>query len=290
VSLDQNDASSTVIAQLFSAEQTWHHIRVECTGVVDDIVETLSPEGPYAYTVNPVPTFDGSVPNQEIAYTREGIRKAYADLHEISMVTGLRATTEIRSDWYTFVCGIGDGQELATGQMHHTPVAIIFPNHGGVGISGELIWRPSQLARLGDGSDAPLAGAIEIYNLHEGLLGYLHRGDIEAIVGMSAPDVQTAVRDYVADDGTVNNLHSSDELRGYLERFYDRFAVRRLEFLHRHIESWLVFAELLWEVEFLTGPQIGTTTTFRTAEMAEFNTDRRITARIGHGTAMSPRP
>ena len=127
MSLDQSDASPTVYAQLFSAEQMWHHIRVECTGVVDDIVETLSPEGPYAYTINPVPTSEGSVPNQEIAYTREGIRKAYTELHEISMVTGLRATTEIRSDWYSFVCGIGDGQELATGQMHHTPVAIIFP-------------------------------------------------------------------------------------------------------------------------------------------------------------------
>ena len=186
--------------------------------------------------------------------------------------------------------GIGDGQDLATGQMHHTPVAIIFPNHGGVGISGEMIWRPSQTRRLGDDSDAPLAGAIEIYNMHESFLGYLHRGEIEAIVDMSTPDTQTAVRDYVADNGTVNNLHSSDELRGYLERFYNRFAVRRLEFLHRHIDSWLVFAELLWEVEFLTGPEIGTTTTFRTAEMAEFNVDRRITARIGHGTALSPAP
>ncbi len=63
---------------------TRYHVRVECKGVVDDIVETLSPEGPYAYTVSPVPTFDGSVPNQEIAYTREGIRKAYAEMHEVS--------------------------------------------------------------------------------------------------------------------------------------------------------------------------------------------------------------
>ena len=159
-----------------------------------------------------------------------------------------------------------------------------------MGISGELIWRPSQTRRLGDGSEAPLAGAMEVYDLHESFLGYLQRGDIEAIVGMSATDTQTAVRDYVADDGTVNNLHSSDELRGYLERFYSRFAVRRLEFLHRHIESWLAFAELLWEVEFVTGPKIGTTARFRTAEMAEFNADGRITARIGHGTAISPQP
>jgi hypothetical protein len=209
-------------------------------------------------------------------------------MHEVSTVCGLRATTEIRADWYTFACGIGDGQDLATGQMHHSPVAIIFPNHGGRGISGELIWRPSQPARLGDGNDAPLAGALEIYDLHESFLGYLHTGDIEAIVGMSAPDIQTAVRDYVADDGTVNNLHSADELRAYLERFYSRFAVRRLEFLHRHIDSWLVFAELFWQVEFLTGPETGTTTTFRTAEVAEFNADRRITVRIGHGTAISP--
>ena len=110
MSLDQSDASSTVFAQLFASEQTWHHIRVECTGVVDDIVETLSPDGPYAYTISPVPTSEGSVPNQEIAYTREGIRKAYTDLHEISMVTGLRAATEIRAT------GTRSCVELVTGR------------------------------------------------------------------------------------------------------------------------------------------------------------------------------
>ncbi len=46
-------SSDVVAAQLFSAEQAWHHITVERTGVVDDIVGTLRDDGPYAYTRAP---------------------------------------------------------------------------------------------------------------------------------------------------------------------------------------------------------------------------------------------
>lgn len=285
-STDSQDAS-IVSAQLFSAEQAWHHIQVECLGVIDDIVDTLRAEGPYAYTISPNFDFDGNVPTQLIANTREGVGAAYTAMHERTNVTGMIALTEIRTDWYTYMCGIGSTKSLATGQTFDVPVSIIFPNHGGVGISGELIWRPTQPSRLGDDSNIPLAGEFEIYNLTESFLDAVRKGDIDALVEMSVPDVQTMVRDYVSEDGNVTVLHSAEELRSYLEAFYTKFAVRRVELLHRHLENWLAFTELHWEVELLTGPNRGSTATFRTAEQAEFGADRRITARIGHGTAVT---
>lgn len=280
-------SSDVVAAQLFSAEQAWHHITVERTGVVDDIIGTLRDEGPYAYTRAPFRPGDGTIPHQVIETTKDGIADAYTVLHQHVEVLGIRPFTEIRTDWYTFLFGIGGAKSLATGESGGEPLGVLFPNHGQTGITGELFWSPTQPDRMGPLHEKDNSGGrLAVLEVHERLVDHLRRADVEAVVGMTKPDVQTAVRDYTVETNSHTELHGADELRSHLERLYERFTVRNIEVLHRHVEDWLVFSELWWQVELRSGANAGRIATFRTAELSEVAADGRLTSRIGHGTAL----
>jgi hypothetical protein len=124
-----------------NGEITWEHIRAEYVDIVDDIIETLAPEGPYAYTVTAALADDGSIPEQKIMLTREQIRGAYQDMHRVSLVTGMEPAIEIRTDWYVFLYGMGAGLDKTVNQPSQHPVAIVFPTMGQSGITGEPFWR-----------------------------------------------------------------------------------------------------------------------------------------------------
>jgi len=281
---------SSVEAQLFAARQGWWHVEVECRGIADEIVETLSDIGPpYAYTVVPenVMNGDGSIPHQILATTKEQIHAAYTEMHKVVQVDALYPLTEIRSDWYIFIEGIGLSQFVENGEKFESPHAVLFPTHGGVGISGELFWLPSQSKWVGEGSPDRWSERLAVLKVHERFLECLRAGDIDGIIAMTRPNAQTCVRDYVAETGTLNELHSADELRSYLEAFYNKFRVVSIELLHRHASHWMMFAELLWTVELKDAPEGEGRRQFRTAEHAEVAVDGKITARIGHGTSLA---
>jgi len=284
---------SAVEAQLSAARQGWWHVEVECRGVADEIVETLSELGPpYAYTVVPenVMAVDGAIPHQVIATTKEQIHAAYTEMHKIVQVNKLNALTEIRTDWYTFIEGIGESEFVENGEKFDSAHAVLFPTHGGVGISGELFWLPTQSTWLGDGSSDRWAERLPVLKIHERLVECLRTHNVDGVIALTRPNAQTCIRDYVEETGGLNELHSTDELRSYLDAFYDRFRVVSIDLLHRHISHWMMFAELLWTVELKSGPQTGERRQFRTAEHAEVAADGMITARIGHGTPLVPAP
>jgi hypothetical protein len=99
---------------------------------------------------------------------------------------------------------------------------------------------------------------------------------------MFHPRAQTAVRDYVRDTGTLNELHDTQGLRAYLEQFYARYTVQEISLVNRYACDWLVFAELMWVVEEKAAP--GKLLTFYTAEYEEVRPDGLFATRIGHGT------
>ena len=160
---------------------------------------------------------------------------------------------------------------------------------GQAGITGELYWNRCRFGELATNPlEGSLASPMAILDLHDRFLGLLRAGDVDGIVAAGDPDVQTAIRDYVDDTGTLVELHGAEGLRDYLERFHTRYAVEEIELVHRYVAEWFVFAELRWVVRVAEGSDAGTRVVFRTAEVAEVGPDGLIAARIGHGTEPEP--
>jgi hypothetical protein len=82
------------------------------------------------------------------------------------------------------------------------------------GITGELFWgRTQQGSMAGDPADGFLGARFAVGGLHETLLEAYRKGDIDMIVEKAHPEIQTGVRDYVAQTGTLVNLHTKDDGR-----------------------------------------------------------------------------
>ena len=76
-------------------EQSMTHVEAEIKGVIPELMETLTPEGPYGYTILPEVRADGSV-GLPIITTREGIREAYQLIRGMSELLSVTPLTEIR--------------------------------------------------------------------------------------------------------------------------------------------------------------------------------------------------
>lgn len=273
--------------RLHNGSVAWGHIESEYEDVVEDILKTLVPEEPYAYTISPMPTADGSIPHQRFVSTMADLRKSYEDLHRVSLVRKMQAVAEIRGDWYAFVYGLGEGLIKSTGQIVHTPTAVLFPTMGKQGITGELFWRRSATgAPFTGGRDGPLAAETAILNRHETYLEAVRKRDVRAITSLFHPAAQVGVRDHVNDTGTLADLHNAEELLRYLTSFHTRFRVLEVSSVQRLVTDWFVFAELLWIVEDIN--DAGKRKKFYTAEHAEVRPDGLFASLIGHGTERSP--
>ncbi|KUL24229.1 hypothetical protein [Streptomyces regalis] len=101
---------------------------------------------------------------------------------------------------------------------------------------------------------------------------------------MTHPEIQTGVRDYVTQTGTLANLHTKDDLRAHLQNFYAHYSVRSIEVVARHFDDWFFFHELRWTVEAKQGPDAGGIFRYHTAEYAEVSAAGLVVAHIGHGT------
>jgi hypothetical protein len=271
--------------QVQTSETAWRHVHAEYVDVVDDILATLAPSGPYAYTVSPSVEEGKEIPTQRIVTTYDEIASTYRAMHRYAAVVAIRPVAQITGSWYTFISGMGRGRMKETGQESERPVIVLFPTMGSEGITGELFWGRTQRESLpGDPADGALAGRFAVSAVHEKLLDAYRKGDVDTIVATAHPEVQTGVRDYVAQTGTLVQLHTKQGLAEHLTSFYDHYAVRSIEVVNRHLDDWFFFHELRWTVEVLRGPDAGSVLRYHTAEYAEVSGAGLVVAHIGHGT------
>ena len=279
------DLLTTSDLQVQSAATAWKHVKAEYVDIIDDILATLAPSGPYAYTVVPRVEEGKELPTQRIVATYEEIENSYRSMHRFAAVVAIRPVAELHTSWYTFVSGMGRGRDKTTGEEHERPVIVIFPTMGSEGITGELFWgRTQQGSMEGDPADGFLASRFAVGGLHETLLEAYRKGDVDTIVEKAHPEIQTGVRDYVAQTGTLVNLHTRDDLRTHLQGFYAQYTVREIEVVNMQLDDWFFFHELRWTVEALNGPDAGAVFRYHTAEYAEVSGAGVVVAHIGHGT------
>ncbi|WP_326585270.1 hypothetical protein OG889_43980 [Streptomyces sp. NBC_00481] len=271
--------------QVQTSAVAWKHVKAEYVDIVEDILATLAPSGPYAYTVVPTLEEGKEIPTQRIVDTYEAIESSYRNMHRFAAVVGIRPVAEINTSWYTFVSGSGRGRDKNTGAESERPIIVLFPTMGSEGITGELFWGRTQRESLpGDPADGALASRFAVARVHDALLDAYRKGDVDAIVERAHPEIQTGVRDYAAGVGTLVELHTKDELRAHLQEFYAHYEVREIEVVKQHFDDWFFFHELRWTVEARRGPEAGGVFRHHTAEYAEVSGAGLVVAHIGHGT------
>jgi hypothetical protein len=276
-------------SQVWNGELAWRHIRSEFADVVDDIVKTLAPVGPYAYSALPPPEMTNEVPALRIVTTLDEIELAYNNVHRRVAVRAMDAIVELRGDWYTFMYGVGEGLSKVTGETLPYRLAVLFPTLAQDGITGELFrakWFDVPI--LDSEEDGLLATNRRVKGVHEQMLEAYRSNDADALAALFHPEVQTAIPDYVHETGTITELHTSEDARAYAQDFFTRFTVREVEPVSRYSSEWFVFSELSWILEGKIGDRAGQTLTSRTIEISEVMPDNLISARVGHGTPLAP--
>jgi ketosteroid isomerase-like protein len=269
-------------------EQSSIHIDAEIEGALEPLIETLTPDGPYAYTILPEVRQDGSV-SLPILTTREEIADAYAMIRGYSDLLSVSALTEVRGSWYTFQDNISRTRVKETGETSATQTLGLFPSGRGEGITGELIWVRVPRAALGapagtsDASDDETFVRERLFDRHERYLDALRAADVDAVLDDLHDGVASAIRDYVDDTGTLTTLEGKGAHRAYYEALFDKYEIRSVVPLHRVTDQWYVFAELRVEA---TSHSRGAdaSVAFHTAEFFMPSNDGRFIARIGHGT------
>lgn len=272
-------------------EQSIVHVEAEIKGVIPELMETLTPHGPYGYTILPEVQPDGGV-RLPILSTREEIEGAYKMIRGASALLSVIPLTEIRGTWYTFQDNISRGELKSTGDRGAHRTLALFPSGKGTGITGELVWIQVPPSVLG-GGPAPEPSAEEmfrresVYLQHERYLESLRVGDREGVLATLHNRVASAVRDYVRDTGTLTTLEGKGDHDAYYQAFFRRYDITDVEVLDRVAEDWYVFAELRLTASIREGEAAGRSVTFHTAEFHIPANDGRFIARIGHGTDLA---
>jgi hypothetical protein len=276
-------------AALHAAEQTQIHIDAEIAGRIPELMETLVPEGPYAYTIQPQFNPDLTV-RAPILTTRDEIRAAYEQVRGASDLLSAEPMVEIRGTWYTFQEAVSTGQLKGTDEPSNgVETLAIFPVSTGAGITGELVWPRLPVDFLGQ-ADAPADAPTEPREqrratlvLHDRYLDSLRATDVEAMLATFNDVAQSAIRDYANDTGTLTELQDADAHREHYRVLFDRYEIVAVEMLDRVVQDWYVFAELRFTVR-PRGDATAPTSSFHVAEYLVLGRDRRFIVRIGHGT------
>lgn len=272
-------------------EQSVTHVEAEIKGVIPELMETLTPEGPYGYTIVPEVHPDGGV-RLPILSTREEIEAAYRMIRGASNLLTVTPLTEIRGTWYTFQDNISRGELKSTGDRGAHRTLAMFPSGKRTGITGELVWIqvPPSVLGGGEGVEVPSEEMFRrenVYLQHERYLQALQVGDLDGVLATMHDRVASAVRDYVANTGNLAALEGKDAHRAYYEAFFQRYDVTSVEVLDRVAEDWYVFAEIRITASARQGEGVGSTVAFHTAEFHMPANDGRFIARIGHGTDLA---
>ena len=273
-------------------KQTVIHIEHEIKGVIPELMDTLTPQGPYAYTIMPEVHPDGSV-RLPILTTREEIEEAYKMIRGASNLLSVMPLTEIRGQWYTFQDNVSRGELKSTGDRGAHRTLALFPSGTGTGITGELVWVQvprEALGAPGEPSDArgddeeAMFVREKVFLLHDRYLEALQLADVEGVLDTLNDGVASAVRDYVNDTGTLTTLEGKNAHRSYYEALFDKYEIRSVDALDRVAEEWYVFAEVRVTVRRRDGSDGEREVAFHTAEFHMPANDGRFIARIGHGT------
>ena len=290
IDVDREILRTTAAASAHAYQESIIHIEAEikaANGLYEPLINTLTPEGPYAYTILPELRRDGSV-KLPILTTREEIAKTYAMIRGASDLLAVIGLTEIRGTWYTFQHNISRGRLKGSDEVSTHETLALFPSGQGPGITGELVWVRVPRSALGPrggasaSSDDPLLAREQVYDQYDRYLDALRANNVEAVLNPLHDSVASAVRDYVNDTGTLTELEGKDSHRSYYRAFFDKYEVRSVEPLSQVTEDWYVFAELRMAVARRDGE--GGTVAFHTAEFFLPSNDGRFIARIGHGT------
>lgn len=296
IDTDPNFLRQAAKASGHAYEQSMTHVEAEIKGVIPELMETLTPEGPYGYTILPEIRADGSV-GLPIITTREGIREAYQFIRGMSQLLSVTPLTEIRGSWYTFQDNLSRGRLKDSGYEGppHQTLAL-FPSGTGSGITGELVWVRVPRSRLGgdagpadtEGSGDTLSVALEreqVYRRHCQYLDALRGSDVDGVLSTLHDRAASALRDYVNETGTLTTLEGIDAHRAHYQAFFEKYEVRSADVLSLVAEDWYVFAEARLTVSARGTDQF---LAFNTAEFYMPANDGRFIARIGHGTDPTP--
>jgi len=289
IEMDSGLLQQSAAAAVHAAEQTTIHIEAEIVGRVPELLETLTPQGPYAYTILPEVHPDGSV-KLPILTTRDGIRDAYQFIRGASDLLSSEPLVEIRGTWYSFHEALSCGRAKGSDMVREVETLALFPVSTGKGITGELVWMRVPRAKLGrgrgptDASTDELTLRRQLLALHDRYVEALRAADVDRILDVMNDDVQAAVRDYVDDTGTLISLDGKEAHRTFYKSLFKKYDVHAVDLLDRVVQEWYVFAELRLTACRRDGAGKGGTLAFHTAEFFVPASDGRFIARVGHGT------
>jgi len=275
-------------ASAHAYQEAIEHIEAEikaADGNYEPLINTLSDEGPYAYTILPQVTSDGGV-KLPILTTREQIADAYAMIRGASDLLEVTGLTEVRGSWYLFQDNISRGQPKGAPQANDIRTVGLFPSGRDSGITGELVWfwpremlGPPDEPRSAAGD--PLKSRALVQANFARSLDALRTHNVDGILDVLHDGVASALRDYVNDTGTLTQLEGKDAHRAYYQSFFDKYQVQSIQPLALLTDEWYVFAELRMTVVPQGG---GDALAYHTAEYFIPSKDGRFIARIGHGT------
>jgi hypothetical protein len=261
IDIDPRLLERSADASRHSAEQAEVHMDGEeaCLDAsgVPKLLETLTPNGPWAWAIMPQMRPDGSV-MIPIATTREEIAECYKVTRTRSNVLGFESLVELRGAWYTFSEGISRAYVPATDTYNETEVV------------------------------EPLSVRRDALAMHDRYLEALRTERTAEFAAVFEPGVQSAVRDYVDDTGTLVGLDGVAAHQDFYGRLFERYEIAEVLLLERVVQDWYVFAELRVTVVPRSGPDRGRRIGFNIAEFLVPAADGRFIARIGHGTDPAP--
>lgn len=287
------DATTLMVGAAASAhafEQAITHVNEEIAArdpeKLDPLVNTLAPEGPYAYTILPQVSADGAV-RLPVLSTRDEIREAYAFIRGLSDLLEVTGLTEVRGSWYLFQDNMTRGRLKGDTTVNINQTVSIFPSGSGSGITGELVWRRVPRSTLGAPDevdvalDDPLMARRQVHDQYQHYLAGLQANDVDQVLETIHPGGASAIRDFVADTGHLIELTGHDEHRAWWESYFATYEVVSVQPLVQVTEDWYTFTEQRITVERRDG---GGMRTYNTAQFHIPAKDGRFIANVGHGT------
>ncbi len=290
IDIDPDLLHGSADAAVHAGVQAATHIEAEQRGNVPELITTLTREGPYAYAIKPEIKEDGTV-GIPIESTLEGICAWYEIVRgESDLLPGGWTLLEINSEWYAFQEAITRGRPKGSDTVYETEVITLLPAGSGGGITGELVWfrlprdSLSSAAEVARSSGDAIALRKQALEYHDRYLDAFRAGDASGILEVLSDRVQSAVRDYVNETGTLIGLRSREDHLSYYRSFFEKFELSGVDLLRRVVQDWYVFAEVRVRGAVRSGDGSGREQEFRLAEFQVPASDGRFVVRIGHGT------
>ena len=275
-------------ASIHSGKEAWIHMEAEFVGDIDGLMNTLVPGVPYAYTIVPQVMEDGSVKSPVIS-TFEEIRECYKFVRGRSALLSNEPLVDIRGTWYNFTEGVNRGKVRGQDKTTESYTIAIFPGAQAKGITGELVWAKYPKTILGprvEGEDAMLEGEPArrlLMAQHNDYLDGWRANDPEAILAHMHDGVQANIRNFVDDTGSLIGIESKDDYRTYLKAFFGKYEVSKVDYLHRVMQDWYLFAEIRVEMRDRDGNELA----FNSADFFVPARNNRIIVQTGHGTDLA---